>query len=308
MAEITAALVKELRETTGVGMMDCKKALTETRGDVEEAVDWLRKNGLAAAAKKSGRVAAEGLVAVHTDGTRGAVVEVNAETDFVARNEAFQNFVRTAARAALTVEGDLDRLGAANYPQSDHSVAEELTGLIAKVGENMRLRRADTVSIEKGAVAAYVHNEVQPELGKIAVLVALESSGDKEKLRSFGRQLAMHISWAAPQAIEVADLDPEFLERERKVLTEQARAGDKPDDIVAKMVEGRLKKFYGQVCLLEQTFVVDSEVTVRAAMERTAEDIGTAIKIAGFHRYQLGAGVERGKSDFAAEVAAQAGR
>ena len=308
MAEITAALVKELRETTGVGMMDCKKALTETRGELEEAVDWLRKNGLAAAAKKSGRVAAEGLVAVRTDATRGAIVEVNAETDFLARNEAFQNFVRAAAGAALAVEGDLDRLGAANYPQTDHSVAEELTSLIAKVGENMRLRRADIVSIEEGAVAAYVHNQVGPELGTIAVLVALESSGNQEKLQSFGRRLAMHISWAAPRAIEVADFDPGILERERKVLTEQARASGRPDDIVAKMVEGRLKKFYAQVCLLEQTFVVDTEVKVGAAIERAAEDLGAAIKIAGFHRYQLGEGVERTQSDFAAEVAAQAGR
>lgn len=307
MAEITAALVKELRETTGVGMMDCKKALTETGGDVEEAVDWLRKNGLAAAAKKSGRIAAEGLVAVHTDGTRGAVVEVNAETDFVARNEAFQDFVRAAAGVALAVEGDLDRLSAANYPQTDHTVAEELTGLIARVGENMRLRRVDTVSIGKGAVATYVHNPVGPDLGKIAVLVALESSGDEERLQAFGRHLAMHISWTAPQAIEVADLNPELLERERKVLTEQARASGRPDDIVAKMVEGRLKKYYEQVCLLEQTFVVDNEVNVRAAIERAAKELGADIEIAGFHRYQLGEGVERAQSDFAAEVAAQVG-
>ncbi len=306
MAEITAALVKELREKTGAGMMDCKKALMEIGGDVEEAVDWLRKNGLAAAAKKAGRVASEGLVGVVAEGTHGAVVEVNSETDFVARNEAFQEFVSRAAALSLDAGGDLEALGAAAYPGGG-TVSEALTQMIATIGENMSLRRAGALQVSQGVVAAYVHNQAAPGLGKIGVLVALESAGDADKLTAFGRQLAMHVAAAAPQAISAEDLDPTALERERNVLAEQARASGKPEEIVEKMVEGRLRKYYAEVCLLDQTFVIDNESKVRQAVEAAGEDAGAPIAVTGFQRFKLGEGVERKESDFAAEVAAQLG-
>ncbi len=306
MAEITAALVKELREKTGAGMMDCKKALMEIGGDVEEAVDWLRKNGLAAAAKKAGRVASEGLVGVVAEGTHGAVVEVNSETDFVARNEAFQEFVSRAAALSLDAGGDLEALGAAAYPGGG-TVSEALTEMIAKIGENMSLRRAGALQVSQGVVAAYVHNQAAPGLGKIGVLVAPESAGDADKLTAFGRQLAMHVAAAAPQAVSAEDLDPTALERERNVLAEQARASGKPEEIVEKMVEGRLRKYYAEVCLLDQTFVIDNEFKVRQAVEAAGEDAGAPIAVTGFQRFKLGEGVEREESDFAAEVAAQLG-
>jgi elongation factor Ts len=306
MTEITAALVKELREKTGAGMMDCKKALMEIGGDVEEAVDWLRKNGLAAAAKKAGRVASEGLVGVIAEGNRGAVVEVNSETDFVARNEAFQEFVSRAAALSLDAGGDLEALGAATYPGGG-TVSEALTEMIAKIGENMSLRRAGALQVSQGVVAAYVHNQTAPGLGKIGVLVALESAGDAGKLAAFGRQLAMHVAAAAPQAVSAEDLDATTLERERNILAEQARASGKPEEIVEKMVEGRLRKFYEEVCLLDQTFVIDNEAKVRQAVEAAGEDAGGPIVVTGFQRFKLGEGVEREESDFAAEVAAQLG-
>ncbi|HSR72072.1 MAG TPA: translation elongation factor Ts, partial [Kiloniellales bacterium] len=271
MAEITAALVKELRDKTGAGMMDCKKALTESGGDLEAAVDWLRKKGLAAAAKKAGRVAAEGLVGMIADGRRGALVEVNSETDFVARNDAFQEFVRTVTGLALDARGDIEALRAANFPGSDHSVGDALTDLIAKVGENMSLRRTGFLEVESGVVAGYVHNQVSPGLGKIGVLVALESAGDTEKLGAFGKQLAMHVAAASPQALRPADVDASALERERNVLAEQARASGKPENIIEKMVEGRLRKFYEEVCLFEQTYVIDGESKVAKAIEAEAE-------------------------------------
>ncbi len=305
MAEITATLVKELREKTGAGMMDCKTALTETDGDVEAAVDWLRKKGLAAAAKKAGRVAAEGLVGVVTEGARGALCEVNSETDFVARNEDFQNFVGTVTRLALKAGGDLEALGAGPYPDGGHTVAEALTEMIAKIGENMSLRRAAALQVADGVVAGYVHNQAAPGLGKIGVLVALESTADSDKLGAFGKQLAMHVAAAAPQAIDAKDIDPAALERERDVLAEQARASGKPDNIIEKMVEGRLRKYYEEVCLLEQVFVIDGESKVRKAVEAAAKDLGAPIEVAGFHRFQLGEGVEQEESDFGAEVAAQ---
>ncbi len=305
MAEITAALVKELRGNTGAGMMDCKKALTETAGDVEAAVDWLRKNGLAAAAKKAGRVAAEGLVGLVAEGTRGALVEVNSETDFVARNEAFQGFVSQVATLALDAGGDLEALGAATYPGGG-AVGEALTGMIGKIGENMSLRRTATLQVSQGVVAAYVHNQVAPGLGKIGVLVALESAGDADKLAAFGRQLAMHVAAAAPQAVSAEDLDAAALERERSVLAEQARASGKPEEIVEKMVQGRLRKYYEEVCLLDQTFVIDSDSKVRQAVETAGKEAGAPVTVTGFHRFQLGEGVEREESDFAAEVATAA--
>jgi elongation factor Ts len=306
MAEITAALVKELREKTGAGMMDCKKALAETAGDLEAAFDWLRKKGLAAAAKKAGRVAAEGLVGLATEGPRGALAEVNAETDFVARNEQFQAFVQQVARLALDA-GDVEALAAAAYPGEGKTVAEKLTQLIATVGENMALRRMASLAVGQGVVAGYVHNAQAPGLGKIGVLVALESAGDPAKLAAFGKQLAMHVAAANPQALTIAAVDPAALERERAVLAEQARASGKPEEIIGKMVEGRLRKYYEEVVLLEQTYVIDGESKVKAAVAAAAKDAGAPIEVKGFHRMALGEGIQREQKDFAAEVAAQLG-
>ncbi|CAO3422089.1 translation elongation factor Ts [Azospirillum endophyticum] len=307
MAEITASLVKDLREKTGAGMMDCKKALNETQGDLEGAVDWLRKKGLAAAAKKSGRIAAEGLVAVATAGTKGAVVEVNAETDFVARNDKFQAFAAKAAELALATGGDVEALKAATYPGTSHTAQDELTSLIATVGENMNLRRAVTLSVSAGVVVSYVHSAIAPGLGKIGVLVALESTGDAGKLADLGKQIAMHIAAARPDALDIADVDSSSLERERNVLAEQARASGKPENIIEKMVEGRVRKYYEEVCLLEQTYVIDGETKVRKVVENAAKDIGAPVKVTAFTRFALGEGIEKAQSDFAAEVAAAAG-
>ncbi len=293
MAEITAALVKELRQNTGAGMMDCKKALTEMDGDLEAAVDWLRKNGLAAAAKKAGRVAAEGLVGVVAEGTRGAAVEVNSETDFVARNETFQNFVGPIAGLALEAGGDLETLGAAPYPGGGNTVAETLTELIATMGENMSLRRTAVLQVADGVVASYVHKQVAPGLGTIGVLVALESRGDKNKLSDLGKRIAMHIAWAAPRVIDVGDVDAAALDRERKVLAEQARISGKPENIIEKMVEGRLRKYYEEICLLEQVSAVDNESKIRKVIEQTEQEAGAPIAVADFLRYQLGEGIER---------------
>jgi elongation factor Ts len=307
MAEVSAALVKELREKTGAGMMDCKRALAETAGKLEEAVDWLRKKGLSAAAKKAGRVAAEGLVAVAASGGRGAVVEVNAETDFVARNESFQKFAATVGTIALGAAGDLEQIKASPFPGTGRSVGEELTHMVATIGENMSLRRAAALAVSPGVVASYVHNALAPGLGKIGVLVALESAAAPDKLLALGRQLAMHVAAANPQATEIVDVDPAALDRERNILAEQARASGKPEEIIGKMVEGRLRKFYEDVVLLEQTYVIDGESKVRAAVQKAAKELGAPVRVAGFVRYALGEGIERTKSDFAAEVAAQLG-
>lgn len=306
MAEITAALVKELREISGAGMMDCKKALVETSGDLEAAVDWLRKKGLAAAAKKAGRVAAEGLVGVATDQKRGALVEVNSETDFVSRNEEFQRFVGTVAGMALEAE-DLAQLTARPYPDTEVTVADRLTQLIATIGENLTIRRMARLSVGSGVVASYMHNALVPGLGKIGVLVALESTGDAEKLASLGKQLAMHVAAANPQALTAEDIDPALLDRERAVLAEQARASGKPEAIIDKMVEGRLRKFYEEVVLLEQTYVIDGESKVKAVLEAAEKEVGAPVKLTGFARMALGEGIEREETDFAAEVAAQLG-
>ncbi len=307
MADVSAALVKELREKTGAGMMDCKKALGETAGDLEQAVDWLRKKGLAAAAKKSGRVAAEGLVGVVAEGPRGAVVEVNAETDFVARNEQFQDFVRKVTMIAATKGADVAALAQQPFPGEGKSVAEKLTQLIATIGENMNLRRATEVKVGQGIVASYVHNATAPGLGKIGVLVGLESSGDKEKLAALGKQLAMHVAAANPQALSIAEVDPKQLDRERAILADQARASGKPEEIIAKMVEGRLRKYYEDVVLLEQLYVVDGESRVKQILEQAAKTVGAPVKLTGFVRMALGEGIEREQKDFAAEVAAQLG-
>jgi elongation factor Ts len=307
MAEITASLVKELREKTGAGMMDCKRALGETAGDIEGAVDWLRKKGLAAAAKKAGRIAAEGLVGVATAGNAGAVVEVNSETDFVARNEAFQDFVRQVADLALA-KGDLDAVKAAAFPGTGRTVAEELTHLVATIGENMSQRRVRRLEVGKGVVVSYVHNALVPGLGKIGVLVALESGGDQGKLTALGKQLAMHVAAANPQFLTIADVDAASLDRERDVLREQAKASGKPDAIIDKMVEGRLRKYYEEVVLLEQIFVVDGETRIAKVVEAAAKEAGAPIKVTAFARFALGEGIEKEQSDFAAEVAAQLGR
>ena len=308
MAEISAGLVKELRDKTGAGMMDCKTALKETAGDVEAAVDWLRKKGLAAAAKKSGRVAAEGLIGVHVDGPVGAVVEVNAETDFVARNDSFQGFVRTVARLALDADGDLERLAALPYPGSERNVGDELTHMIATIGENMSLRRAAVVRVESGLVAPYVHAQQAPGLGKIGVLVAVESTANGAALETLGKQLAMHVAATSPLAVTRDQVDPSAVDRERAVLADQARASGKPEEIIAKMVEGRLRKFYEEVCLVDQTFVIDNESKVGAAVDAVAKEAGSPIKVASFVRYALGEGIEKRSQDFAAEVAAAASR
>jgi elongation factor Ts len=299
MAEITAQLVKELREKTGAGMMDCKKALGATSGDFEGAVDWLRKNGLAAAAKKAGRVAAEGLVGVAVAGNKGAVVEVNAETDFVARNDKFQAFVADAAKAALGAK-DIEDLRAKE--------GEKLTGLIATIGENMTLRRTASVSVGEGVVASYIHNVAAPGLGRIGVLVALESKGDKAKIEAFGKQLAMHVAAANPQSIDIEGVDPTAVERERNVLSEQAKASGRPPEIIAKMVEGRLRKFYEEVVLTEQTWVIDGESKVAKVVEAAAKEAGNPIAIRGCVRFALGEGIEREEKDFAAEVKATLGQ
>jgi len=307
MAEITAALVKELREKTGAGMMDCKKALAETAGSLDEAVDWLRKKGLAAAAKKAGRVAAEGLVAVALDGLTGAVVEVNAETDFVARNDQFQALARGVAKVALTSGADVETLKAAAYPGTGRTVAEEVTHAVATIGENMSLRRVKTLSVPEGAVVPYVHNSLGDGIGKIGVLVALKSAGKKDVLEGLGKQIAMHIAATNPQSLSVADLDQSLVEREKSVLTDQAAGSGKPAEIIAKMVEGRIRKFYQEVVLLEQTFVIDGETPVNKVLANAAKEAGAPVEIAAFARFQLGEGIEKAADDFAAEVAKMAG-
>jgi elongation factor Ts len=306
MAEITAATVKELRERTGAGMMDCKKALAETNGEMEAAIDWLRAKGLAAAAKKAGRTAAEGLVGVTVEGTRGAVVEVNSETDFVAKNELFQDFVRNVAKLALEHGIDIEALGAAQYPGGG-TVQDKLTDNIAKIGENQSLRRAAVIEVGEGAVVSYVHNQVAPGLGKIGVLVALESAAPADTLQTLGKQIAMHVAAAHPLALDAEDLPAELVERERSIAMEKAKESGKPENIVEKMVEGGLAKFRKDNALLTQLFVIDNKTPVAEVVASAAKDAGTGIVLKDFVRFQLGEGIEKKESDFAAEVAAAAG-
>jgi len=307
MADITGAMVKDLREKTGAGMMDCKKALTETNGDTEAAIDWLRKKGLSAAAKKSDRVAAEGLVAVALEGTKAVVLEVNAETDFVARNDKFQKFALDAVSVALKSGADLEGLKTQAYPETGRNVQDELTQLIATVGENMNLRRLTGLSVSQGIVASYVHNAVAPNIGKIGVLVALESSADQGKLMELGKQIAMHVAAARPEALNIADVDTTALDRERNVLADQARASGKPEAIIEKMVEGRLRKYYEEVVLMEQVYVVDGETRIKDVVANASKTLGAPVTLAGFVRYQLGEGVEKAAADdFATEVAKMA--
>jgi len=301
MAEITAAMVKELRETTGAGMMDAKKALVENDGNMEASIDWLRAKGLAKAAKKAGRAAAEGLVAIATNGPKGAVVEINSETDFVARNEEFQGFVRKVAAKAVACDS-VESLAAAQL--DGKSVADSLTDLIAKIGENMTLRRMVSLNVSKGAVVGYIHGALADGLGKIGVLVALESSADQEKLNALGKQIAMHVAAANPAFLDQTSVCPQAAQREKDIFSEQARASGKPEDIIAKMVEGRMRKYYEEVCLLDQTFVIDGETKISQVIANAAKEAGAEIKLTGYTRILLGEGVEKEETDFAAEVAA----
>ncbi len=307
MAKITASMVKELREKTGAGMMDCKQALTENDGDMEKAIDWLRAKGLSKAAKKSSRVAAEGLVGAATDGARGAVVEVNSETDFVARNETFQEMVKNIAAVALEAKGDVEALKAAQYPGAGKSVEEYVKEMVGSIGENMTVRRTAYLEVDEGVVASYVHNQAAPGLGKIGVLVALKSAGDKDKLMELGRKLAMHVAAAAPLALTSDELPADVVERERAILIEQAKESGKPDNIIEKMVEGRMKKFFKESVLLSQLFVMDNETPVEKVVKDAESEVGAPIELAGFARMQLGEGVEKKEEDFAAEVAKTAG-
>ncbi len=305
MAQITAALVKQLRDKTGAGMMDCKKALTETEGELEAAVDWLRKSGLAQAARKAGRTAAEGLIGMATAPGRAAMVEINAETDFVARNADFQAVVREVATIALDCEGDVERLSAASYPGTGRTVAEEITNLIATIGENIQLRRTVVLSTPAGVVGDYIHMPTSEGLGRLGVLVAVDSDAPADSLERPAHELAMHIAAASPQAVSQDALDQAMVERERAVLAEQARAEGKPEKIIEKMIEGRLRKFFEEVVLLEQVWVIDGETRVKAVLESLAGTLDTPVAVSGFVRYQLGEGIERESKDFAAEVAAQ---
>jgi|SRR5579864_855566 len=303
MAEITAGLVKDLREKTGAGMMDCKRALQETSGDLEQAVDWLRKKGLAAAAKKAGRVTSEGLVGVATEGKVGALLEVNCETDFVARNETFQGFVKTVTALVLRHGDDIEALKQVAYPGTGRTVGEELTHLIATIGENMALRRAKRLETSEGAVISYMHNSLAPGLGKIGVVVGLQSAADTGKLADVGRPLAMHVAAANPQYLDVASVDSAAVERERAILRDQARQTGKADAIIEKMVEGRLRKFYEETVLLEQTYVIDGESRVGKVVEAAAREAGKPVRIAGFARFALGEGIEKTDGDGAGEAA-----
>lgn len=307
MAEVTAQMVKDLREKTGAGMMDCKKALAETSGDMEGAIDWLRKKGLSAAAKKSSRVAAEGLVGVATVGNAGAVIEINAETDFVARNVLFQDFVDAAAKIALEVKGDIEALKGKPHPGESRTVAEQLTHLIATIGENMAIRRAAALAVDKGVVTSYIHTATRPGLGRIGVLVALESTGDEEKLTALGKQIAMHVAAANPQFLSTDSVDSASLEREKAIYRDQAIASGKPADIAEKMVVGRVRKYYEEVVLLEQAYIMDDKSKVSQVVEKAGKEIGAPVKLAGFVRFALGEGIQKDEKDFAAEVAAVSG-
>ncbi len=307
MAEVTSQMVKDLREKTGAGMMDCKKALGETAGDMEAAIDWLRKKGLSQAAKKSGRVAAEGLVGVATEGNAGAVLEVNAETDFVARNETFQAFVETASKLTLAAMGDIEKLKSLPFPGESRTVSEQLTHLIATIGENMNIRRGATLSVGQGVVTTYIHTAAKPGIGKIGVLVALESTGNKDALIALGKQLAMHVAAAKPDALSIDSVDGAALEREKAIYRDQAAASGKPADIVEKMVIGRVRKYYEEVVLLEQPYIMDDKTKVSQAVEKAAKEIGAPVKLTGFVRFALGEGIQKEEKDFAAEVAAVSG-
>jgi elongation factor Ts len=305
MANITASMVKDLRDKTGAGMMDCKSALGETSGDMEAAIDWLRKKGLSKAAKKAGRVAAEGLIGIAAQGNIGALVEVNAETDFVARNDEFKAFVKDAAAHALAAEGDVEKLLARAHGGA--TVDARLKELIAKIGENMSVRRAAILAVNPGIVATYVHNATSPELGKIGVLVALKSSADAKKLSALGKQLAMHVAAAAPIALTAEHIPADVLAREKAIHADVARQSGKPENVIEKMIEGRMRKFYEESVLMNQTFVIDGETKIEKLLEKASKDLGAPVAIEGFVRFQVGEGIEKADSDFADEVSKMAG-
>jgi len=306
MANITAQMVKELRDQTGAGMMDCKAALAENSGEMEAAVDWLRKKGLSKAAKKAGRVAAEGLIGVALAGTKGIVVEVNSETDFVARNDLFQGLVKMIAQVALDAGTDVAKINAAKA--GSVTVAEAISDTIAKIGENMTLRRAAALSVTKGVVASYVHNSVTDGLGKIGVLVGLESTGKTDELAALGRMVAMHVAASNPQAVDSTGLDPAAVAREKNVLADKAKASGKPANVIEKIVESGLKTYYKEVCLLDQVYAIDPSKSVAQALKQAESSVGAPIKVTGFVRYALGEGIDKQESDFVAEVAAAAGQ
>lgn len=305
MTDITAAMVKELRESTGAGMLDCKKALVEANGNMDDAVDWLRKKGLASAAKKSSRIAAEGLVSVYVEDGKGAIAEVNSETDFVAKNDLFQEYVADAAKVALMSAGEVCDMKSFHCPKCNKTFEERLTDLIAKIGENMNLRRAAMLKVDKGVVASYLHNCCGNNLGKIGVLVALESTADKAKLEELGKHIAMHIAASAPLFLDVASVDPAAVEHEKAIFAEQAKASGKPENIIEKMVEGRVRKYYDEVVLEEQAYIMDPDKKVKQIVAETAKELGTEIKLAGYIRFKLGEGLQKREEDFASEVAAQ---
>ena len=304
---LSASTIKELREKSGAGMMDCKKALTETDGNMEEAIDWLRKQGLSAVAKKSGRVAAEGLIGVTINNNSGAMVEINSETDFVARNELFQNFVKTCSTLVLSSKNDIEALQKLPFPNSDRTVNQELANNIATIGENMNIRRVEFLEVSEGILVSYVHNNVADGLGRLGVLVALESKAEKNNLLETGKQVAMHIAATSPKSLNIKDLDPQIVEREREVLIDQAMASGKPKEIAEKMVQGRMNKFYQEVVLNEQVSVVDGETKIKDLIKKLSSDINHDVKIKGFKILKLGDGIEVGESNFAADVAATAG-
>jgi elongation factor Ts len=305
MTNITASMVKDLRDKTGAGMMDCKTALNESAGDMEAAIDWLRKKGLSKAAKKAGRVAAEGLIGIVSHDDVGALVEVNAETDFVARNDEFKAFVKDAASAALKAEGDLEKLLA--HPADEGSMKDRLTALVAKIGENMSVRRAVMLGVSEGVVASYVHNATSPELGKIGVLVAVKSSGDKDRLAALGKQIAMHIAAAAPLALTAEHLSKEVVDRERAIHADIARQSGTAEQFIEKKIEGRMRKFYEESVLMSQVFVIDGETPIAKVVEKASKDLGAKVEIEGFVRFQVGEGIEKVTSDFADEVNKMAG-
>ena len=301
---VTAALVKQLRETSGAGMMDCKKALEETNADIDAAVDWLRTKGLATAAKKSGRIASEGLIAIHVEGNSAAMIELNAETDFLSRNDDFKSLASNLAKLAINAH-DIEELNELSFPNTERTVAEEITHNIATIGENMMLRRVKNVRVNNGAVVSYIHNATAEGMGRIGVLVALESEASAEILNSFGKQIAMHVAATKPVSLSIDSLDPALVQREREVLIEQAKESGKPQEIAEKMVEGRIRKFYQEVVLLEQIFVIDGESKVSDILNKTASNCGNKIVLKEFGLFVLGDGVEKEETDFAAEVAAQ---
>ena len=307
MSAISAADIKKLRESTGAGMLDCKKALEETKGNYDEAVDWLRKKGLAAAAKKASRAAAEGLIAIAVEGNKAAIIELNAETDFVSKNPDFQTMANQCAEYALQTGGDINALKAFNCPKAGKPVEQVISELVGSIGENLNLRRSALLEVSNGAIASYIHNAINNTLGRIGVLVALESSADAGKLQELGKQIAMHIAAARPEALTIEDLPKEAVEKERNVLIEQSRASGKPENIIEKMVEGRIRKFYEEVVLLEQLFVIDGKTKVKEVITQAEKELGTPVKLTGYVRFQLGEGVEKEEADFAQEVAAAAG-